>query len=115
MSILPKCWIACSARCRKSSLLEMLAGIAIAAPAPLTALMAWATSAHGSGLRDEITTCAPCSAMRSAIALPMPRDEPVITATFPARENKDMGRLLEESLQTLFSDFHSGSVQSLPR
>ena len=78
-----------STRCLRSSFDEMLAGIAIARPAPCVALIAAATAAHASGLRDEITTFAPCSAMRSAMALPMPRDEPVMTATLPASENKE--------------------------
>ena len=72
----------------------MLAGTAMAVPAPCLAFSAAATSAQGSALRDEITTFAPCSAKRSAMALPMPRDEPVITATLPVRENKLMSDLL---------------------
>src|SRR5436190_21874902 len=73
----------------------MLAGIAIARPAPCAAQIAAATAAHASGLRDEITTFAPASAMRSAIALPMPRVEPVITVVLPASENSDdMANLL---------------------
>src|SRR6185369_10690673 len=68
----------------------MLAGTAMARPAPCVAQIAAATAAHASGLRDEITTFAPASAMRSAIALPMPRVEPVITAVLPASENNDM-------------------------
>ena len=53
-------------------------------------LIALATSSQASCLRDEITTLAPCSAMRSAMARPMPRDEPVMTATFPDISNKVM-------------------------
>jgi hypothetical protein len=71
----------------------MLACTASAVPLPWRASMALATSAQASSLREEITTRAPCSAMRSAMARPMPREEPVITATFPSSENKDMGRL----------------------
>ena len=41
-------------------------------------------------LREEITTLAPCSAIRSAMARPMPRVEPVMTATFPVMSNKVM-------------------------
>ena len=59
-------------------------------PAPCLALIAAATSWQGSALRDEITTLAPCSARRSAMALPMPRDEPVMTATLPSSENNDI-------------------------
>src|SRR3990167_5199882 len=64
----------------------MLAGTAIAAPGCL-ALMAAATSSQGPALREEIVTLAPCSAMRSAMALPIPREDPVITATLPVRSN----------------------------
>jgi hypothetical protein len=42
----------------------------------------------------EMTTLGACSAMRSAMARPMPREEPVMMATLPASENKDMGCLL---------------------
>ena len=45
------------------------------------------------GLREEMTTLAPCSAMRSAIALPIPLVEPVITATLPFRSNNSMAHL----------------------
>jgi hypothetical protein len=58
--------------------------------------MASRVSAHGSGLRDEITTLAPCSAMRAAMARPMPREEPVTMATLPVSENKDMVTYLLE-------------------
>src|SRR6185503_5591123 len=66
----------------------MLAGTTIAVPSPCFALMASATSWQASALRLEITTFAPWSAIASAIARPMPRDEPVITATFPLRSNR---------------------------
>src|SRR5690242_13017792 len=86
----PHClWVA-STRFFNSSLREMLAGTEIARPAPYLALIASATCWQGSALRDEITTLAPCSARRSAIALPMPREDPVMTATLPSRENKDI-------------------------
>src|SRR5690606_15426852 len=45
---------------------------------------------HGPALREEMTTRARCSAMRSAMALPMPRDEPVMIATLPDNENSVM-------------------------
>jgi len=93
MSICPNCRVASATRFIRSCFVEMLAGIEIARPAPCAALIAAATLAHGSGLRDEITTRAPCSAIRSAMALPMPRDEPVMTATLPSRENSDIGLL----------------------
>ncbi len=63
----------------------MLAACAIAAPP-----RAWiirATSAQASAFRLEITTFAPASAIRSAIARPIPREEPVIKATRPVMSN----------------------------
>src|ERR1700722_6384308 len=53
-------------------------------------LIAAATSSQGPGLRDEIATLAPCSAIRSAIALPIPLVEPVMMATLPVRSNRFM-------------------------
>jgi hypothetical protein len=47
--------------------------------------MASATSRHASALRLEITTLAPSCASSSAEARPMPRLEPVTTATWPVR------------------------------
>ncbi len=72
----------------------MLAGTAMAAPGCL-ALMAAATSSQGPGLREEIVTLAPCSAMRSAMALPMPRVEPVTMATLPVRSKSSMAQSLK--------------------
>ena len=71
------------------SLEEIFAAVAMARPAPYFALIASAASQHGSILRDETTTCAPCSAIRSTIARPIPREEPVTSATFPFRSNSD--------------------------
>src|SRR5882724_13582064 len=68
----------------------MLAAIAIAVPLPNLSLISLATWSHTSCLREEITTLAPCSAIRSAMARPMPREEPVMTATFPDISNKVM-------------------------
>jgi hypothetical protein len=68
----------------------MLAGIAIARPAPCAASIAAATLSHASRLRDETTTRAPASAMRSAMARPMPRVDPVMTATRSVSEKSDM-------------------------
>ena len=59
-------------------------------PSPCSALIAAATSSQASCLRLEMTTLAPCSASASAIALPIPRDEPVTIATFPVRSNKPL-------------------------
>src|ERR1700730_2217553 len=53
-------------------------------------LMALATSAHFSVLRLERTTLAPARANASAIARPMPLDEPVTTATLSVRSNSPL-------------------------
>src|SRR5262249_37409687 len=68
----------------------MLAAIAAAVPLPNLSLISFATASQTSALREEITTLAPCSAMRSAMARPMPRVEPVMTATFPVMSNRVM-------------------------
>ena len=88
MSIRPKALLVSSTRCRSSSLDEMLAGIGFAASRPHARLMAAAVSAQASALRDEMMTVAPCSASRSAMARPMPREEPVTIATRPVRSNR---------------------------
>jgi hypothetical protein len=62
----------------------------MARPSPYLPLISAATSSHGPALREEMTTLAPCSASRSAIALPMPRDEPVMMATLPVRSNSSI-------------------------
>src|SRR6478609_8025324 len=93
----------------------MLAGIAIARPAPYVAQIVAATAVHASGLRDEITTFAPASAMRSAIALPMPRVEPVITAVLPASENNDMaGSLVAIQALVRAASIYGGSSPRIP-
>src|ERR1700761_5406955 len=46
-----------------------------------------ATWSQALALPDEIVTLGPCSALRSAIALPMPLVEPVMIATLPVRSN----------------------------
>jgi hypothetical protein len=48
-----------------------------------------ATSSHACVLRLEITTLAPALAIASAIALPIPREDPVMSATLSLRENMD--------------------------
>src|SRR6516225_615844 len=68
----------------------MLAGIAAALPFPYLSLISLATCSQTSALREEITTLAPCSAILSAMARPIPRVEPVMTATFPFMSNKLM-------------------------
>src|SRR5271169_1951792 len=54
---------------------------------PPSFLMWSATSSQASALRLEITTLAPSLASSSAEARPMPRLEPVMTATLPVRSN----------------------------
>src|SRR5689334_21287451 len=66
----------------------MLAATGFAASRPQARLMAAAVSAQASAFRDEMTTVAPCSANRSAMARPMPREEPVMIATRPVRSNR---------------------------
>src|SRR5258706_15752339 len=51
-----------------------------------------APSSPGPWLRPEIVTLAPASAKPSAIARPMPRDDPVTIATLPDRSNNFMSR-----------------------
>src|SRR5260370_30655852 len=63
----------------------MLQGMTWASPPDL--LMPSATSLQASALRLEITTLAPSFASNSAEDRPMPRLEPVMTATVPVRSN----------------------------
>src|SRR6187431_2667953 len=63
----------------------MLQGMTWASPPAF--LMPSATSAQASALRLEITTLAPSFANSSAEERPMPRLEPVMTATLPVRSN----------------------------
>src|SRR5438445_12556628 len=63
----------------------MLQGMTWASPPDL--LMPSATSLQASALRLETTTLAPSFASSSAEERPMPRLEPVTTATLPVRSN----------------------------
>src|SRR6476620_4930550 len=63
----------------------MLQGMTWASPPAF--LMPSATSWQASALRLETTTFAPSLASSSAEERPMPRLEPVMTATFPVRSN----------------------------
>src|ERR1051326_1872193 len=54
-----------------------------------------ATSSQGPALRLEITTLAPASAICSAIARPMPREDPVTIAVLPVRSNSSMSASAE--------------------
>src|SRR5690348_4227891 len=65
----------------------MLQGMAWASPP--CARMPLTTSSQASALRLETTTLAPSCASSSAEARPMPRLEPVTTATLPVRSNGD--------------------------
>ena len=87
--IWPKARIVSSTKRWMCSFEEIFAAMAMARPSPYLALIAAASTRQGSMLREETTTFAPCSAIRSTIARPMPRDEPVTTATFPLRSNSD--------------------------
>src|ERR1700688_612148 len=66
----------------------MLAATGLAASRPRARLMAAAVSAQASAFRDEMMTVAPCSASRSAMPRPIPREEPVTIATRPVRSNR---------------------------
>src|SRR5882757_5640184 len=68
-----------------SSRREMLQAMTWASPPAL--LIPSATSLQASALRLEITTLAPSLASSSAEERPMPRLEPVTTATLPVRSN----------------------------
>src|SRR4051812_29104274 len=63
----------------------MLQGITWASPPALR--MPSAAASQASALRLEITTLAPSFASNSAEERPMPRLEPVTTATLPVRSN----------------------------
>src|SRR5215218_7964982 len=56
---------------------------------PPCSRMPLTTASHASALRLETTTLAPSCASSSAEARPMPRLEPVTTATLPLRSNGD--------------------------
>src|ERR1700733_234800 len=99
MSILPKASRALAVRFTRSSFEEIFAATAIAVPGPCAAFIASATALHGSSLREEMTTLAPCSARRSATARPMPRDEPVMTATWPETSKSDIRQVPRETLE----------------
>ena len=60
----------------------------MAAASPPAALMASATGPQLSRRRLETTTRAPASASVSAMARPIPLDDPVTTATRPRRSNR---------------------------
>src|SRR5215211_4187055 len=85
MSTRPNRVLAFSTSASTSALREMLQGMAAASP-PCSAISR-ATASHASALRLEITTLAPSAAMLSAMARPMPRLDPVMTATLSVRWN----------------------------
>src|ERR1039457_6757612 len=85
MSIFPHCFIVASTSCCNCSLCAILHGSEIASkPLPVNSLV---TSAQASALRLEITTFAPACAISSAMDLPMPLVEPVVSATLPVKSN----------------------------
>src|SRR5215211_5098975 len=85
MSMRPNRALVFSTSASTSALREMLQGMAAASP-PCSAISR-ATSSHASALRLEITTLAPSADMLSARARPMPRLDPVMTATLSSRWN----------------------------
>src|SRR5471032_306216 len=87
MSILPHALVAAATRALTSSLRPMLQGCAMTVR-PCCASSARVAS-QASDLRLEITTLAPALPSSSAIDLPMPRVEPVTTATWPVRSNSE--------------------------
>src|ERR1044071_889098 len=86
MSMRPRAFRVPATSASNCSFIEMLQGIATARPPDLT--ISPAVRAQASALRLEITTDAPCAAMASAIARPMPLDEPVISAVLPSRRKR---------------------------
>ena len=85
LSMRPHFFITVSTRLCAAALSPTLHGTA-SASCP-RAVNSAATASHASALRLEITTFAPRLAISSAMDLPMPLVEPVISATFPLRLN----------------------------
>src|SRR5438874_2706934 len=96
MSTPPQASRVLATRFSSCALSEIRAVTAIASPP--VARIAAATSSHGSWLRAEMTTRAPASAKASAIARPMPREEPVTIATLPERSNRFISELPSTTL-----------------
>src|SRR5437667_5014700 len=92
MSMRPKADIVPATNATRSSLDEMLAGRARARPAPWAVLMASAAASQAGPLREEITTLAPWVASASAIARPIPREDPVAIATLPRKLKSGMSQ-----------------------
>src|SRR4249920_424630 len=84
----------------------MLQAIGTATFARRASLMPAATWLQASALRLDTTTRAPCSARRSAIALPMPFVEPVTSATFPVRSKRVIAILYQRWPRRLGSTAH---------
>jgi hypothetical protein len=85
MSIFPHRFMVASTSCCNCSFCAMLQGREIASkPLPVNSLV---TSSQAAALRLEITTLAPAFAISSAMHLPIPLVEPVISATFPVSSN----------------------------
>src|SRR5579862_5382813 len=91
MSIVPKATRVFTTSSSSCALSPTWQGIAIARP-PVWRIVA-ATSSQASALRLEITTRAPQLAMASAMARPMPRDEPVTTAVLSLRSKRRIPQL----------------------
>src|SRR3954469_14973665 len=73
----------------------MLQAIGTATFARRASLMPAATWLQASALRLETTPLAPCSASRSAIALPLPFLAPVMSATVPVRSKRAIAILYQ--------------------
>src|SRR5450756_1072840 len=103
MSIFPHCFMVASTSCCNCSLCAMLQGNEIASkPLPVNSRV---TSSQGSALRLEITTLAPAFAISSAMDLPMPLVEPVISATLPFRSNMLRSWLNRSAIFAPLDDF----------
>src|SRR5437899_37156 len=99
MSMRPKADIVPATNAARSSLDEMLAGRASARPAPWAVLMASAAASQAGALREEITTLAPWVASASAIARPIPREDPVTIATLPRKLKRGMSQARSYALR----------------
>jgi hypothetical protein len=92
MSMLPNRSMQCSTAASACS-----GSPALAATTSMSPPISSAAARRSSILREEMRTDAPASAYALAIALPMPREAPVTSATLPAREISTAGRYREAS------------------
>jgi hypothetical protein len=97
MSIVPNVAFANSVSALRSSLRVMLHAVATAAFRSSASLMEAATPSQASIFRLETMTFAPCWARRRAIASPMPREAPVMTADLPVKSKRVFDALIHIS------------------